>query len=426
MNEDNNVEYKRELTNHLKREIVSMLNSNGGVIYLGVDDKTLLPFEVDDAQRHEWEDIVSNCITSAFYPIPYSLIDVLPNEEVFTIKVMSGRSKPYAIAKNGFDSSGVYIREGSHAVRATNERVRRMQQQYRISGEFDSEVSDNQELHFYEIENKFKRLDLEYNLNSLGLKSKGAYNNAALLLSEENPFITKFAIFDGLTVMTFKDKHEFMGSLTTQIDDTLKYISFINRKRIVITGKTAERDEQLDYPVEAIRESLVNAIVHRDYLLHSDVKIEVFDDHMDIMSPGGIPEGLSLDDIKVGYTAARNPRLIHVLDKMNYIENYGTGIRRIFDAYLKTDMEPKFYVGPNSFKVELPNLNYKINNDSELSEEELIILRLFSKSNPIRRIEIEQKTGFSKWTVISILNKLLTSDTIEKIGTAKETTYILK
>lgn len=128
MNEDKNIEYKRTLTNKLKREIVSFLNTDGGTIYLGVDDETRKPLDINEEQKHEWEEKINHWYTNAFYPTPFSLIDIRPNDEVFTIKVKAGRHKPYAIANQGFDSDGVYIRFGSSAVRATNEQIKRMLQ----------------------------------------------------------------------------------------------------------------------------------------------------------------------------------------------------------------------------------------------------------------------------------------------------------
>ncbi|TWW13281.1 ATPase AAA [Dellaglioa algida] len=438
-NEDGSIEYKSELTNHLKREIVSFLNSHGGIIYLGVDDKTQEALPISESQRHNWEETISRWATNAFYPTPYSLIEVIPNEEVFSIKVRAGRHKPYAIAKNGFDARGVYIRDGSSAVKASNELVRRMQQKYEISGEFDEEISDNQELKFDVASNVFGDLGLKFDKNSLQMvRSEGIrpYNNAALLISNQNPYIAKLAVYDGSDVMSFKDKKEFTGAITEQIDDILKYISLINRKHVTITGK-AQRIEMLDYPNVAIREAVVNAFMHRDYLLHSDVKVELFDDRLEITSPGGIPDGLTLEEIKDGLTAKRNPRLIHILDKMQYIENYGTGIRRMFTAYTEQDslLEPEFDIRENSFKVVLPNRNQisslktmdeKLINNVDLTLNEKNIFMIMKKNQrKLKRLEIEKLTDLSRNQVFTALNKLQDSGIVEKTGASVSTRYEL-
>ena len=121
------------------------------------------------------------------------------------------------------------------------------------------------------------------------------------------------------------------------------------------------RHETKNYPEAAIREAVVNAFAHRDYMLHSTIKIEIFDDRMEILSLGGIPDGLTLEEVKDGMTAVRNPQLVHILDKLKYIENYGTGIRRMYEAYNGTNKLPEFKVRPNSFKVLLPNVNGRKN-----------------------------------------------------------------
>lgn len=432
-NEDGNIEYKETLTNRLKREIVSFLNSErGGIIYLGIKDDTKEKISISQKTRHEWEEKITNWVNTAFYPIPYSLIEVLPNEPVFTIKVRSGRNRPYAIAKNGFDSSGVYVRDGSSAVKATNERIRRMQQMYGINDEFDSKSSPNQSLTFNAVQKIFNNLTRNFNAKSLQLISNDTYNNAALLISDQNPYIVKVAVYDGNNVMRFRDKREFQGPITKQIDDILSYLKLINRTSATITGK-GQRQEQKDYPNTALRESLINALVHRDYMLSSNVKIELFDNRAEILSPGGIPDGLTLDDIKGGLTAARNPRLIHILDKMKYIENYGTGIRRIMESYDSSNSSPEFIVRSNFFKVSLPNLNYKspkrsiFSKDIKFSTNEIKVITVLKKHvNPLKRIEIENFTGLSFNQIVFTLKKLRNKNIIIVTGSSVNTKYQLR
>ncbi|MGK4179330.1 ATP-binding protein [Lapidilactobacillus dextrinicus] len=435
-NEDTNIEYKSTLTNKLKREIVSFLNSNsGGKIYIGVDDKTKVPLKVSENDRHSWEETITNWSMNAFYPTPYSLIDVLPNEDVFTVIVKPGRNKPYAIATNGFDSSGVYVRTGSSAAKATNEQVKRMQQQYEVSGEFDSEFSNEQNLTFNAAKVIFSQLDINFDENSLRLMQNSKYNNSALLISDQDPYITKLAVYDGINVNKFDDKREFTGSIATQIDSVLSYLDLINRNSINITGR-AQRDEQRDFPSVALREAIVNAFVHRDYLLHSDVKIEVFNDRIEIVSPGGIPDGLTLDEIKDGMTAARNPRLIHILNKMKYIENYGTGIRRIIASYESSPLKPAFEVRNNSFKVILLNRNYnsnvgKLNLEKESVNQRLtvneqkIIKVLSEQSKPVKRAELQELSGLNRSQILVSLKSLREQELVRMTGASVNAKYLL-
>lgn len=362
------------------------------------------------------------------------MIDVLPNNINFTIKVRAGRNKPYAIAKNGFDATGVYVRNGSSAVRASNEQVRRMQQQYDVSGEFDGETADEQSLTFTVASSVFKRIGLNFDEKALRMihSGNGAYNNSALLISDQNLYTAKLAVYEGLDVMTFKDKREFKGAITKQIDDVLNYLELVNRNRVVITGK-AQRFERSDYASVAIREAVVNAFVHRDYLLHSGVKIELFDDRLEIVSPGGIPDGLSLQEIKDGLTAARNPRLIHILDKMKYIENYGTGIRRIIAAYDDVESQPQFSVRENSFKVVLPNKNYELKaeesfvnkaSNNELNKNSYLILNLLQNASlAMKRSDIQDSSGLSRSQVLKALKELQDNKLIKTVGASVSTKY---
>lgn len=153
------------------------------------------------------------------------------------------------------------------------------------------------------------------------------------------------------------DKKEFSGSILKQLDDVLYFANLSNRKKVVITGKP-QRDEYLDYPKRALREAIVNCYCHRDWTLSGDIKIEFYDDRVQIFSPGSLPDGLTLENIKEGMSAKRNPIIVNALDKADYIENYSTGIRRIFEDYIGFHKQPYFIISDNGVIVTLYNKNY--------------------------------------------------------------------
>lgn len=195
---------------------------------------------------------------------------------------------------------------------------------------FERLKSDKENLSFKYVINKFKEKGLNFDLYALGLLTQeNEYNNAALFLSDQNPTICKFAVFQGLDVQIFLDKKEFKGSIMKQLDEILYFASLLNKKKILISGKP-QREEILDYPEMALREAIVNCFCHRDWTLSGDIKIEFFDDRVQIFSPGSLSGGLTFENIKQGMVAKRNPIIVNVLDKVDYIENYATGIRRIF------------------------------------------------------------------------------------------------
>lgn len=432
-NEDSNVEFKRELNNKLKREIDSFLNSEtGGTIYLGVDDQTHEAVEVPWETRHKWEETISSWITSVFFPDARGLIEVLPNEKVFTIHVRAGGDQPYAISTKGFDSKGVFLREGSSVVQATNSRIHRMIQN-KINHQFDQMISPRQDLTFDAARKRFEKIGISFDEQGLHLRDQLGYNNAALLISDQNPYEVKVAIFHGSTISNFKDKQAFEGPISDQIDAVMAYLKLINWTDVQITGDP-QRHERQNYPEVALREAVINGFLHRDYLLNSTVKVLVFNDRVMILSPGDAPDGLKLPDLKNGFTAVRNPTLIHILDKMDYIENYGTGIKRIFEAYPNTNLQPKIQIFENGFEVTLPNQNFIQNtndlNSNELSNaislttnDELVIEVLKSASSGLSRTEIEELTGFTRNQMRTVIKHLIYFGIIEATGASISTVY---
>lgn len=183
-----------------------------------------------------------------------------------------------------------------------------------------------------------------------------------------------------------------------------------------------------DYPGAAIREAVVNAFAHRDYLLHSTVKVEIFDNRMEILSPGGIPDGLTLDEVKDGMTAVRNPQLVHILDKLKYIENYGTGIRRMYEAYRGTGKQPEFDVRPNSFKVILPNVNWakeKVSQPSsmKLSVDPESVMYILNTYGSQTRKGIQEKLDTSAYHVRSLLKQLIKEGRVKQVGKSVNIRY---
>lgn len=366
--ENQSVEYKSDIPskpNHFKAEMVSFLNSNDGIIYLGVnDDGESIP-EMRSKFK-DWELKISEWINNAFNTTMQELIKLDVTPDMFAIRIKKGKKPPYYFKNGeGFNAKGVFIRSGSSKRQATDEEIRRMLT-YQVSDEFESQLAqNNQQLTFQQLQDKLLAKEIVFDENSLRfLDLNGNYNNGALILSEQNPFITKIAVVDGLDMTAdFLAKKEFNGSLIKQIDMTLEYISLLNDKKVSFTGAAA-RLEYEAYPSKAIREAVINAYAHRDYSLTADTKIEIYDNRIEMFSAGGIPDGLTVEDIKTGTSARRNRNIVHVLDKITYMENYGSGIRRILGSYQDTEKEPEFIVTPNQFKVILYNRHYSVDKNT--------------------------------------------------------------
>lgn len=189
---------------------------------------------------------------------------------------------------------------------------------------------------------------------------------------------------------------------------------------MVVTG------EELNHflILKIIREALMNAFTHRDYTMTSDIKIEIYDDRIEISSPGSLPDGLTIEDIKRGANAKRNPILINAMDKMDYIENYGSGIRRIFSLYKGFNKQPILIATDNLFTVVLFNKNYKLNKiptNQKLTE----IVEFLSDGKLASRLEIQEIMGLQKSYTLELISELKKLEIIGSEGRGPGTRYYL-
>jgi len=427
------VEYKRELppkAKSMKAEIVSFLNSpTGGTIFLGVEDDgvpvTFASEELRKTTFKDWESTISNWIATAFKPDITGLVLLEINENEFKIAISSGVNKPYFFTDGeGINYKGIYVRAGSSKRLASHEEIKRMMQKH-ISNVFDGEQIEQATLDFTYAKNIFKTLDKRFDVVGLGLKTSESskYNNTALIISDENPNIAKLAVYDGVDTIMFKDKKKFTGSIISQIDSVLTYLKLVNHTGIII-GSEGKRIEYPSYPEVALREAIVNAFVHRDYTLTPDIRIEIFNDRIEIASPGSLPDGLTVNDIRQGANAKRNPTLINALDKMEYIENYGSGIRRIYALYKGFLKQPQLIATENLFTIVLYNRNYKLNK-LDLNEQSIAVLKYLSDGKVASRQEIQDALGYKKSYTTELISKLRKLDIISSEGNGPATKYYL-
>lgn len=427
------MEYKEDMPKpqSMKAEIVSFLNSNtGGMIYLGVDDdgkSVQFASEKEKQQKHkEQEEILNNWIATAFRPEVTGLILVDPNDTPFAISISAGTNKPYYYTDGeGLNSKGVYIRNGSSKRRASDSEIRRMMNRH-IANAFDGEKIEHINLNFDYVTALFDELGKSFDIIGLDFKKneEDQYNNAALIVSDNSPFVSKLAVYDGLDTLTFKDKKKFAGSISKQIDDVIQYINLNNRVKINF-GHNGRRIENYSYPIDAVREAVMNAFVHRDYTMTSDIKIELFDDRLAISSPGSLPDGLTIEDIKQGANAKRNPILINALDKMDYIENYGSGIRRIYSLYKGFKRQPELNATHNLFTVVLYNRNYKLNSMA-LNDKMIGIVEYLNDGKYATRQEVQDALELQKSYTAELIANLKKAGIVDSEGRGPATKYYLK
>lgn len=431
LREDQKTELKVELTKDIKKEIVAFANTNDGTIYIGVDDNgEVIGLKHANKDLEALSGMIREGIKSDLTLYTKIYIENIDGKDIIIVKVNDAPNKPYYLSDKGLKSSGVYLRHGNASVQANEEIIKKMLVESN-SNSFENNISNIQNLHFEYLKNIFKNHNIEINdnkfktLNIINLNNE--YTNLGLLLSDECPYSIKCAIFNGNNKLEFKDRKEFAGSILKQVNDTFEYLDLYNKTKGKIVG--LERQDTKDYPEYAIRESLLNAVIHRDYNFNGSILISLFDDHYEITSLGGLIKGLNINDLYSGVSESRNPKLANIFYRLKYVESFGTGIGRIIESYENYKKKPVFVDTDNAFKVALYNVNYNENNrkvlPSTLTQEEQIIEYL-NKNNKINRLMVEQLLEVSKTRANDILNKMIENNVINQIGNGKNIFYVLK
>ena len=355
--ESENIEYKSILVDDICKSVIAFANTSGGIIYVGYDDNgNAIGLDNIDSTYTA----LTNMIRDSIAPdITMFIKYTLHENKTISVEVSEGTAKPYYIKSKGLKPSGVYVRQGASSVQAPSEQIRMM---IKLSdGDvFETARSLDQNLTFSSAQATFAKLKVDFSeekFSALGIKniSDKMYTNLALIVSDQCEHTIKIAVFSDEANTVFKAHKEFGGSVFKQIDEAFEYLMLCNQNRSEFVG--VNRVDNWDYPSEAIREALLNAVVHRDYSFSGSIIINVNDKKMEFVSLGGLLPGLSADDIKSGISQPRNRNMADIFHRLNYIESYGTGIRRIFALYKDCHEQPKIEITSNTFKIVLPNTN---------------------------------------------------------------------
>ena len=427
--ESETVECKEIVVDDIKKEIIAFANCQGGKLYVGVRDDGQI---IGVANADEVVQQISNMARDAIKPdvtmfLHYEVLTEA-GKQMIQIDVQRGTDRPYYLAKKGLRPEGVYVRQGTSTVPATDNAIRRMIKE--TDGDsFEVLRSLEQELTFEFTAQEFARRKVEFGapqMKTLGLvNGDGIYTNLGLLLSEQCTHTIKAATFQGADQSIFKDRREFSGSLLQQLHEVYGYIDLRNRTSSTFAGLL--RIDKRDYPEVAVREALLNSLVHRDYGFSASTLISVYSDRIEFISIGGLPTGVTLDDVLLGLSVCRNPKLANVFYRLELIEAYGTGLRKIMNAYKGSGKTPEIETTNNGFKIILPNLNEETATQSvpyhEQSPGDDILWMV--KEGPVSRLEVEQALGVSQATAARLLKQLIQNGKLVQQGRGKNTRYIL-
>ena len=429
--ESMNVELKEILTSELKKEVVAFANTCDGIIYIGVNDKgEVIGVENSDDVIERAGASIRNAIKPDVSMYVTLNVEQVENKNIVTIRVQRGVSRPYYIAEKGLKPSGVYIRQGNSSVPASEDYIRQMIKE--TDGDsFEKLRSLNQELTFNYADMIFKNADISFGdiqKKTLGIIGEdNLYTNLGLLLSDQCVHTLKIAIFEGKEKGIFKDRKEFKGSLLKQITEAFEYIDLLNKTQATFEGLI--RKDERDYPVEAIREALLNAVVHREYSFGSSTLVNIYEDRIEFLSLGGIISGLSLEAVMLGVSQSRNEKLADVFYRLHLIEAYGTGIQKILLNYKNYNLKPVFKAETGAFQVILPNIHYQSETEENIEKQPLGLddeykkIINFLEQGTKSRKEIQEYIELSQSKIITMLRELLSLGLIVKIGNGKNTKY---
>ncbi len=446
MLEGSNLEFKRIWNDSAKKTVVAFANTDGGTLLVGVDDDgTVCGLEDTDASAVQ----IVNSIEDGIKPALGMFVKVSPDQQdglsIVRVEVQRATDRPYYLSEKGIRPSGVYVRRGTSSVPASDAEIRAMIKDS-AGDSFEETRAIHQDLTFVEAQRAFREYDATWGdvqMRSLGLISDdGLYTNLAWLLSDQCAAETKAAVFEGETKLHFKTRREFSGSLLRQFREIAEFIDVNNGLRSTFENGYRRVDTR-DYPVIAVRESLLNALVHRDYSFAGPMLVSVFDSRMEFVNLGGLPKGLTKDDAMMGVSVQRNPKLAHVFYRLKLIEAYGTGIPKIIESYAGGMRQPVFDVSDNAFKVTLPSRNGTAREeaadirDDDAGVRETIncrhaavphsereALSLGSRPNGFTRAELQEKLGVSQTSTINVLKRLISAGKIAAVGGGRSVRYI--
>ncbi len=338
--ETNRIENKEQLNEDFEQEVIAFLNyKEGGIIYVGIDKNgQVVGVENNDLTQLQIKDRIKNNIQPSTLGLFDVTVETIDNKEIIKVIISSGTEKPYYLRKKGRTPEGCYIRIGSSKERMTERIIEEMFAR-RIKNSLKEIESPRQDLTFrqlkihYEGNGMILNDNFARNLNLL--TDEGKYNYNAYLLADENNISIKLVKYLGTSKMELIENQEYgYCCLITATQRILDRLTAENTVYAKIEYNGRKEVEMIDS--KALKEAVINAMVHSDYTLTTTPIIELYSDRIEITSGGGLPQGLSQEEFLEGVTAPRNKELIRVFKDVDLIENIGSGVLRILDAYDKS------------------------------------------------------------------------------------------
>lgn len=417
MRETKTLEFKETITNTFLKTVSAFSNYEGGIILFGVDDDGCIK-GLSNIKQACLD--IENKINDSISPQPNYILETQKNDQIIKLTVKSGPQKPYLY------KSKAYKRNDSATIEVdTLEFSRLILEGKNIR--YEELPCKDQNLTFDILNHELKKsIQIEtFNIDTLKTLNlyddKNGYNNAAGLLADHNSFpgidivkfgnnisiIEKRATFENISILSSYEK------VLDIFNDYYQYE--------VIEGIERKKVERI--PKEAFREAIANGLIHRAWDVDSQIRVLMFDDQIEIISPGGLPSGITEEEYLAGkLSVLRNRNLANVFYRLGFVEIFGTGVARIKQLYEKSLMKPSFEVSENTIKVVLPVFE----DVSNLTSDEAIVFKALSKSTLKSISEIDQEVPFGKSKITKILKSMAQKGLIVIQGKGRGTKYIIK
>ena len=417
MRETRILEFKETITNTFLKTVSAFSNYDGGEILFGVDDDGNIK-GLSDVKQACLD--IENKINDSISPQPNYTLEIQNNDQTIKLSVKSGLQKPYLY------KSKAYKRNDTSTIEVDTLEFSRLV----LEGKnirFEELPCKDQELSFEILQSNLKEKIQIETFNKDTLKTLNLYddvngfNNASGLLADKNHFpgidIVKF----GENISIIQKRITFEN--TSVLDIYVKALSVFRDyyQYEVIQGADRKMVEKI--PEAAFREAIANALIHRVWDVDLQIRVSMFDDRIEVVSPGGLPSGITEDEYLSGkLSVLRNRNLANVFYRLGFVEIFGTGITRIKQVYSEASVKPSFEVSENAIQIVLPVYEESTN----LTEDEKVVYKLLSRNMLKSMSEIAPYISFGKSKTTKLLKDMEQKGVIAIEGKGKGTKYRIK
>lgn len=455
--ESKNVEFKEVLPEKsikYMKSVVAFANCSGGKILFGIEDATCKVIGIDNEDVFKTIDAITNAISDSCEPAIYPDISLQTIEEktIIVVEISAGKQRPYYIKSMGKEN-GVFVRVSGTSRPADEYMIKELLFEGN-NRSFDQTICLGLDITDDDIarlctsmkqtalkncrndEERTAVKDVTVNqLISWGivLERDGKYvpTNAFALLTGNDilPTAIQCGMFKGTTKANFIDRREYRGPIQDQVEEALQFVLRNIHMGAEFSGLS--RQDIFEIPVESIRELLLNAVIHRSYLDHSNIQVAIYDDRLEVTSPGKLPMGQSIERMKEGYSKIRNEAIAYAFSYMKLMEHWGSGIPRIIDRVVSAGLrEPEFIDGDVDLRINIYRKQNGVNGDNvtkniTIDTNETKIIALITSNPTITQVKLADEMDVTTRTVKRILSKLQANGIVRREGTNRKGRWVI-